>query len=181
MPTTKENAPSASGNSAEGNDQNPTKGTIEMNATSVSTPADILPWDITVSELIRHAVAHNMAPSTAFDAWWEQNWRRARGLDNDPRFTDDHLSLVDAAEIADTLGVNIADVVPSPTDTAIEEHVFDTESMYCRVERATGDPFWMLNIDTPNVLSTVDEQIGNALAIIEAAAKLLTLNVEVAE
>lgn len=105
MPATKENAPSRGTSSAEGNDQNPTKGTIVNDATSV----------------------------------------------------------------------------PLTTDTAIEEHVFDTPSMYCRVERATGDPFWMLNIDTPNVLSTVDEQIGNALAIIEAAAKLLTLNVEVAE
>lgn len=100
MPATKENAPSRGTSSAEGNDQNPLKGTIEMNATSV----------------------------------------------------------------------------PSTTDTALEEHVFDTESMFCRVERAQGDPFWMLNIDTPNTLSTVEEQVGNAHAIIAAAQTLIRLN-----
>lgn len=40
MPATKENAPSRGTSSAEGNDQNPTKGTIEMNATSVPSTTD---------------------------------------------------------------------------------------------------------------------------------------------
>ena len=41
MPATKENAPSRGTSSAEGNDQNPLKGTIEMNATSVPNTTDI--------------------------------------------------------------------------------------------------------------------------------------------
>lgn len=59
MPATKKNAPSRGTSSAEGNDQNPTKGTIMNDATSVLDATDI--------EIVEQSLRPHWAPEGEWD------------------------------------------------------------------------------------------------------------------
>jgi DNA-binding XRE family transcriptional regulator len=70
----------------------------------------------------------------------------------------------------------VAPSVETFDDEAIEAHVFDTPTMYCRVERTPADPHWSLNIDTPSAATSRSQQMENARAVAAAARDLLIVN-----
>lgn len=69
--------------------------------------------------------------------------------------------------------------MPNPalsSERPMTAHIFDTSSMYCRIERSVGDAHWGLNIDTNPEGLTRSQHMENARAVIEAGRALLTLN-----